>query len=142
MIKSNNQGGITVEIKNMLTEFFNNEETILLAILYGSFAAGRETNRSDVDIAIAGHSLFHPEQIMELNLKLSKLLEREVDLIDLNNAGGTILTQILTTGTLIKKQDTNLYASLIKKMLYFEEDMAANIRYILKYRQENFLNAI
>lgn len=131
-----------MRIKELLIDFFSNKTDVLLVILYGSIAAGRETDKSDVDIAIAGKNLFKPEQIMELNLKLSELLGREVDIIDLNSTEGTILTQIITKGIIIKKQDTSLYASLIKKMLYFEEDMAANIRYILKYRQEKFLNAI
>lgn len=131
-----------MDIKQVLTDLFNKDESILLVILYGSFAAGRETQNSDIDIAIAGKEKLEPEHLMTLNLRLSKLTGREVDIIDLNNTEGTILTEVITKGAVLKKQDTNLYADLIKKVIYYEEDMADNIRYILKHRQEKFLNAL
>ncbi|MCF6334288.1 MAG: nucleotidyltransferase domain-containing protein [Spirochaetales bacterium] len=127
-------------VPDVLKDFFINRATIQTAILYGSFAKGTETDTSDVDIAIGGSVEFSPDLLVNLNLELTKLLNREVDLVDLNRINGTILTQILTKGTLIKRANTAFYAELIKKMIYFEEDMAPNIRYILDYRREKFLN--
>ncbi len=130
-----------MDVKKILKDFFSAEEYIQLAILYGSFAKGTQTTASDVDIAVGGLEKLSPEVLVKLNLELSKLLNREVDLVDLNNISGTILTQVLTKGTVLKKENIGLYAELIRKMLYFEEDMAPNIRYILDYRREKFLNA-
>lgn len=142
MIYCISKGESQLDIKQALTDLFKKDESILLVILYGSFAAGRETPNSDIDIAVAGKEKRGHEQLADLNLRLSKLTGREVDIIDLNNTEGTILTEVITKGTVLKKQDTDLYADLIKKVIYYEEDMAKNIRYILKYRQEKFLNAL
>lgn len=128
-------------VEKVLKEYFITQYLIKTAILYGSFASGTETNKSDVDIAIGGSEKFSSDILSALNLEISKILNREVDLVDLNCISGTILTQVLTKGTVLKKENTVLYAELIRKMLYFEEDMAPNIRYILDYRREKFLNA-
>ena len=130
-----------MDVKHILKQFFTAQTSVQLAILYGSFAKGQETERSDVDIAIAGSEGNPSSVLADLNLSISKLLNRETDIVDLNSISGTILTQILTSGIILKKEDTSLYAELIKKMLYFEEDMAPGIRYILDYRREKFLNA-
>lgn len=130
-----------MDVKHNLKQYFTTQTSVQLAILYGSFAKGLENERSDVDIAVAGYAEYHSSVLVDLNLSISKLLNREIDIVDLNSLSGTILTQILTSGTIIKSKDTSLYAELIKKMLYFEEDMAPGIRYILDYRREEFLNA-
>jgi len=128
-------------VKKVLNEYFITQYLIKTAILYGSFASGNETDNSDVDIAVGGLEKISPDILAALSLELSKLLNREVDLVDLNSISGTILTQVLTKGTVLKKENTILYAELIKKMIYFEEDMAPNLRYIFDYRREKFLNA-
>lgn len=130
-----------MDVKHILKQYFTTQTSVQLAILYGSFAKGLENERSDVDIAVAGSVQYPASVLVELNLSISKLLNRETDIVDLNSISGTILTQILTSGIILKKEDTSLYAELIKKMLYFEEDMAPGIRYILDYRREKFLNA-
>ncbi len=130
-----------MDVKHILEQYFTTQTSIQLAILYGSYAKGLENERSDVDIAVAGYAEYPSSVLVELNLNISKLLNRETDIVDLNSISGTILTQILTSGIILKKEDTSLYAELIKKMLYFEEDMAPGIRYILDYRREKFLNA-
>lgn len=130
-----------MDVQDRLKEFFSTQSSIPLAILYGSFARGRETKKSDVDIAIAGYENYSSETLADLNLSLAEMVNREIDIVDLNSLGGTILTQILTKGLILKKEDTVLYAGFIKRMLYFEEDMAPNIRYILDYRRERFLYA-
>ncbi len=130
-----------MDVKHILKQYFTTQTSVQLAILYGSFAKGLENGRSDVDIALAGHVRYTSTVLADLNLSISKLLNRETDIVDLNSISGTILTQILTSGIILKKEDTSLYAELIKKMLYFEEDMAPGIRYILDYRRKRFLNA-
>ncbi len=126
-----------MDVQDRLKEFFSTQSSIPLAILYGSFARGRETKKSDVDIAIAGYEKYSSETLADLNLSLAEMVNREIDIVDLNSLGGTILTK----GLILKKEDTVLYADFIKRMLYFEEDMAPNIRYILDYRRERFLYA-
>lgn len=130
-----------MDVPGIVRNFFKNDNSVSITILYGSFATARETSSSDVDIAIAGISQFPISYLAELNVTVSALVHREVDLVDLSTINGTILTQILTKGVLLKKTDTDVYAYFIRKMLYFQEDMAPNVRYILDYRREKFLHA-
>jgi len=55
--------------------------------------------------------------------ELSLPLGREVDLVDLYNAWGLILHQVLTTGTLALKRSDTAYAALLKRMLLDQADM-------------------
>ncbi len=88
---------------------------------------------SDIDIAVAGYNPFDLHYLVHLQSSLSSLLEREVDLVDMNRVEGLILQQILKGNVLIKK-DTALYAGFIRKVVYFNADILPNIRMILEKR--------
>ena len=123
-----------------MKDILDKDADVRLAILYGSFASGMAGAMSDIDLAVAGEGPLAVEKLAELNLALSAAAGREVDLLDLNTAGGMILTEVLTTGDKIKMTDEELYVGLIRKMHYFQADMAPNIRYILDKRREAFLH--
>lgn len=125
---------------NLIKQALDKREEIVLAILYGSYCSGKNNNKSDIDVAIAGENILSSKLILELYLKLSRETGREVDLVDLNKINGTILTQILTKGIVLKKTDISVYANLIIKMLDYEEDMAPNVRYIIDKRLQRFIN--
>ena len=55
--------------------------------------------------------------------ELSMALRREVDLVDLHDAWGLILRQVLTTGTLALKRSDAAHAALLKRMLLDQADM-------------------
>lgn len=123
----------------IIKDILEKDASVRLAILYGSFASGMNGAMSDIDLAVAGEGPFDTEKLAGLNLALSAAAGREVDLLDLNTAGGMILTEVLTTGERLKMTDEELYVGLIRKMHYFQADMAPNIRYILDKRREAFL---
>ena len=73
-----------------LTAFFDAKSEIILAMLYGSCARGTETDKSDVDIAVAMSEALHLDDRLSLQLELSLLLQREVDLVDIRKIAGLL----------------------------------------------------
>lgn len=125
------------KIHQIIKDTLNNNDRIKLCILYGSAASGRLTDHSDIDIAIAGDKKFEKEYLVDLQLQLSVKLGYEIDIVDMNNIEGLILSEILK-GIILIKKDNPLYAGFIKKSIYFNEDLLPNIRMILMKRARRF----
>jgi predicted nucleotidyltransferase len=127
------------EIIHQITTFFHDPSEIEVCLLYGSAAelpvlpAG-----SDVDIAICGSNSFSNTYLADLQLKLSKKLAREVDLLDLNRIDGLILMKVITKGIKVINRKPELLAYHIKRMLFFREDMYPNIQMMQKAKVKRF----
>lgn len=67
----------------------------------GSLAAGREEPDSDLDIAVSSSVPLTAHARIELIDELAATVGRPIDLIDLSQAHGPLLQQVLTTGRLI-----------------------------------------
>jgi len=107
---------------------------ILLGLVFGSVAKGKENEQSDLDIAVASEKVLTLEERLNLTEKLTKALGKEVDLIDLLSVSGIIQEQALTTGKVLLNRKPTVYAQLMKKMLL---DKAR----ILAKRRHAFLNS-
>jgi predicted nucleotidyltransferase len=127
-------------VSKKLKELFANHPDILLCILFGSLAHGRETYDSDLDIAVSGKNPLQAPEKQVLIEELAVEFGRPVDLIDLQTTSGTLLHQILTTGELIFCHDHHLYAEIIKKMLFNQSDFMPYHDRILKERRERWIN--
>lgn len=91
------------------------------AVLFGSAAAGRETEESDVDVAlylrppdpgsslleIEGESVFPQEE--ELWAAIEHIVGREVDLLILNRAPASVAASAIGEGRLLAVNDHDLY---------------------------------
>lgn len=115
-------------ILEKLKSFFKNEPELELAFLMGSYAKGTARKDSDVDVAVLFSSTLSSSDILDLNLRLSAVLKKEVDLVVLNTAGPIIKMQALKTGILIYRTK-NTYEDFFTHTLYEYEDL----KY---YRQE------
>jgi predicted nucleotidyltransferase len=99
------------EIQKQIITFFLEQEGMLALMLFGSYAKGNPTDRSDVDIAVFYEHANIPNQLDILDMKesLSEILSRDVDLICLNTANPVIGMQIYKTGkTIFNKNSTAL----------------------------------
>lgn len=123
-----------------LTDLMSDHSDILLCILFGSIANQRESVESDLDVAIAGERAFTAEQKQDFIEELATAFGRPVDLVDLQLISGTLLHQILTKGELIFCRDHQLYAELMKKMLFNQSDMMPYYYRILKERRKKWIN--
>ena len=111
-----------------------------LAFVFGSFARGRQTKSSDIDVAVAARAPIDAQRRLALNDAIASAAARPVDLVDLQRAGPLVLTQALTTGKRIVKRDSGVLARLLVKMWYLNADLMPLVRMIQDTRRERFLH--
>lgn len=104
-----------------LKHYFEEEPNVLLAFLFGSSVKGRETEESDVDIALFLKDKKGKSRIWS---KVSTLLEKEIDLILLQEAPATLVSAIFKTGIPLKVKDKKLYWNLYLEKSMEGEDFA------------------
>lgn len=123
-----------------LTDWVKNNPELLLCILFGSTANNQENRDSDLDVAIACEAKLNIIQKQQFIEELALTFGRPVDLIDLQTVSGTLLHQVLTEGTLVNCRDHQLYAEIIKQMLFNQHDFMPYHHRILKERRERWIN--
>jgi predicted nucleotidyltransferase len=127
------------DMADRVANVLEREPGLKLAILYGSAAAGRMRQDSDVDVAVLFDNPLNLEQKMDLVSRLEMKLRRDVDLVDLFNLSGTILKQILCKGQVLLKNDAVALAELYRRMIYNQTDMMPYVTRTLMERQQRFL---
>ena len=131
------EGSATVQAA--LGQVLARHPSIVVAILFGSLAAGRGRFDSDLDLAIAAASPVSPETRLQLIEELAVALGRPVDLIDLVQTHGPLLQQVLTQGRLIICTDRTRYADLLLRVVYEEADVMPYYRRILAERRQAWI---
>jgi uncharacterized protein YutE (UPF0331/DUF86 family)/predicted nucleotidyltransferase len=116
----------------LLKEYFKKEPSVILAFLFGSFASGREMKESDVDIAIY---LKEKQKRARIYRELCHILEREVDLIDLEEAPASLVSNIFKTGIPLTIKDERLYWELYLRMSNEAEDFLEFVEDFWKIKQ-------
>ena len=111
------------DIPQSVTETLAAHPEILLGFIFGSAASGTMREDSDVDVAVLASEPLSVMLRLELIAKLSLAVGREVDVVDLHSAYGTILRQVLTKGKIVLKRSDASHAMLIKRMLFDQADM-------------------
>ena len=123
-----------------LREALSPDPGIRLAVLYGSYATGKAGPTSDVDLAIAyDHKLSMVERI-DLAQRISRLINIEVDLVDLRVSSGVLLQQIIWNRKTIINRDSKLYGDIIAKQITEELDFMPLYEQMLKAKRERFIN--
>jgi len=125
---------IDIQIRQVLER----HNAIRLAILFGSLAKGTARCESDLDLAVGADHPLDADETMELISDLAEALGRPVDLIDLSTVGEPLLGQIIAGGRRVVGSNT-LYAGLLLKHLYNQEDFVPYQRRILKERREAWI---
>jgi uncharacterized protein len=126
--------------KEPIRKVLQRHQDIKLCIVFGSFAAGKVSSKSDLDIAVAAERPLDGDKFFELAAEFSAATNREIDLLDLMTATGLILKQALSTGKIVQNHNKSLYAKLISQMLFNEADMMPYYHRILRERRKRFLN--
>jgi len=92
-----------------LREYCHSNENIRLAFLFGSSAKGTAGEDSDLDIGVYVRDAGKEEEIW---MEVSRLMEQEVDLVVINDAPATLVSNILKTGLPVLIKERNLYWDL------------------------------
>ena len=128
------QDSTVASIQNVLENF----PEVHIATLFGSAAQDRMTATSDIDIAIACKKPLSSKEKISLSAALETAVQRNIDLIDLQQVSGPILQQALCTGRIILKKSTPLLADLLKKMWYNQADMMPHTVMIMRKQIQRF----
>ncbi len=91
-----------MDIGNIIRNFFVKEKNVLCVYLFGSAATGKKNKFSDVDIAV----LFdvnlsqeeHTQKRLSIMNNLSRILNRDIDVVVLNEASSFLKFQIIKNG--------------------------------------------
>lgn len=129
------------ELMDDIATLFAREPGIRLALIFGSLAKGRARSDSDVDVAVAADRPLDIGTKMRLIEQLAVLTGRPIDLVDLQVAEGLILHQILVEGKLLLCRDHSLYARLMQRMIFDQEDTMRYHRRILAVRRNTWISA-
>ena len=110
-----------------LKRFFQkNHKNINLAYLFGSYAKGRITPLSDVDVAVLLNDKSDPKVYFDIQLdlsgRLSSYLKKEVEVVILNRADPRLSYQVIKYGEIVFEKNPNLKANFERKALniYFD----------------------
>jgi predicted nucleotidyltransferase len=109
--------GIDDQLVDVLARF----PSLVLAVLFGSVAVGRQRPDSDLDIAVAAREALTADEKMTLIAALAERTGRPVDLIDLKVVAEPLLGQILRHGRRLLGSD-RAYGQLISRHLFEQAD--------------------
>lgn len=131
-------------IERIKLEIFKDYPYIAAAYLFGSYASGRITPMSDVDIAILlkdnapkGRELIHKEDYLSYRLA-DALQVKEVDLIELNKQRLIFVHNVLKTGKLIYDADPDFRIRFVAKAISDYCDFEPTLRFMNNYHFEGY----
>ncbi len=108
-------------VEQGLKAFFRDEDNVLFAFLFGSFAVGCARPDSDVDVGVFFRKVPDWEVLKELRDRLAGHVGRDADLVVLNDAGPVIAMQILQTGVPVKKDGEAFSAFYVRTLNEYED---------------------
>ena len=112
---------MTTDVDTQLREVLTRFPALVLVLVFGSVAQGRQRADSDLDIAVAAdHPLTVAEKI-DLTQALAEKTGRPIDLIDLATVTEPLLGQIVQHGRRLLGSDTR-FGNLISRHLFEQAD--------------------
>ena len=95
-------------MEQRIRQYFEEKKDIVAVYLFGSYAAGKESHQSDIDIGIVFDGK-NPELMMEKSLTymsdLSRSIRKDVHPVILNTASKLLLKQIFEKGKCVLVND-------------------------------------
>lgn len=106
------QSLIISNIKKFIPRINTDFPSILVCYLFGSHAAGKNTNDSDLDIAIFTDSTESPTMDLELGAFLQQRLNLPVDVVILQNTSPILQHEVLSNKIRIYEKSPEIRAKL------------------------------
>ena len=104
---------------NKIKEYLLKNENIIAIILFGSYARKTENINSDIDIAIKLNKEISKKELFHLKLNLEDLVNKDVDLLNLDEIADGIRYEILINGETLYARN-EFYFELYKLQMYRE----------------------
>ena len=108
---------------NKCREILIQYEKIIFAYIFGSYAKDNIRKDSDIDIAIYLKDSIGTYEYLDMKMKLSEALKREVDLVILNDATPLLKYEILKNNILLFTNDKSIESKYKVKTLFEYNDM-------------------
>ena len=89
-----------------LKTYFEENENVILAFIFGSSVRGFEGKDSDFDIGVY---LLEKKEEDQIWSETSKIVKKEIDLVALNDAPATLTSNIFKTGIPLVIKDRKLF---------------------------------
>lgn len=113
--------GSGTRMDDLLREVLARFPGLVLALVFGSVAQGRQRSDSDLDIAVAANQALTAAEKMAIIEALAERIGRPVDLIDLKVVAEPLLGQIVRHGRRLLGSDA-AYGQLISRHLFEQAD--------------------
>jgi len=126
------------DIERRVADALAGQAELLVGFVFGS-AVGNPDGARDVDVAVYAGRALGLEERLDLADRLCLATGRDIDLVDLREAYGLILQQILTKGRLVLKRSSTALAEITLRMLYDQADMEPYRQRIQERQLERFL---
>lgn len=126
---------ITQEIKEIAEEY-----NLLLVILYGSQATGKNHKESDIDIAVLGNNGLSFEKLVDLNNKFMDIFKvNTIDVKSLHRTDPLFRYQVMRDGILLygKRRDYNYFKAYAFQDYHDSYDLFRLKEIIIKKRLKN-----
>jgi len=78
-----------------LEEFLRSDCNVVFALIFGSYGAGRQKEKSDIDLAIYFEDPPEGMALFELSNALSDICGRDIDLVVLNSSSPLLQHQVM-----------------------------------------------
>jgi uncharacterized protein len=103
-----------VDISDRLRRYFKGKDDIVLAYLFGSYASGKNTPLSDLDVAVVYRKDLANDERFTLSCQISAELAdifkvERVDVIELDEARTLLKYNIISEGIVIKDSQQRQY---------------------------------
>ena len=92
-------------IESSIVKILSNEISCEAIVLFGSYARQTQNSESDIDIAIKVKEKIDNKKLYELQTILEDKLNKDVDLINLDEIGDTFRYEILISGKTLYCED-------------------------------------
>jgi len=116
-----------------LKEYFQKEPCVTLAFLFGSFAKGRQMEESDFDVAVHLKDTKREDKIRSV---ISKITKKNVDLLLLNEAPATLISNIFKKGVPLAIKDKRFYGELYLKVSSETEDFLEFLKDFFRIKEK------
>ena len=106
----------------VLREFLSRDDNVLFALLFGSYAAGRQKKGSDIDLAVYFENPPAGLDLLGLVNTLSGVCSADIDLVVLNGASPFLRHQVMKYGVPLEVKDRVLYREFREKVISEYDD--------------------
>ncbi|ACM60766.1 putative nucleotidyltransferase [Caldicellulosiruptor bescii] len=130
------------KIVKILREYFEKEDAVVFAYLFGSYAKGKLHEKSDVDVAVYLNERIAKDskKVLEFQIKhmsnISDILRREVDLVVLNQASPLLRHEVISEGILLLEKDHDKLVNFKKMSFYYYQDWLHIMKIKMMYIKE------